>query len=225
MNYLVVTTKSWNVDNFLKLQTLDKKNNWFLITKKEQLTLKKIKRINPRYIFFPHWSWIIPGEVFKNYECVVFHMTDLPYGRGGSPLQNLLVRNFKKTKITALRVVEALDAGDVYLKKNLILSGTAEEIFKKASGIVYQSIQEIVRRNPTPKPQFGKVVTFTRRKPEEGDITQLNKLVDVYNYIRMLTAEGYPRAFLEKNKIRLEFEYPKYKKKYIEARVIIKILE
>ncbi len=26
------------------------------------------------------------------FECVCFHMTDVPYGRGGSPLQNLIIR-------------------------------------------------------------------------------------------------------------------------------------
>jgi len=36
--------------------------------------------------------WIILKEIFENYEIILFHMTDLPYGRGGSPLQNLIVR-------------------------------------------------------------------------------------------------------------------------------------
>ena len=29
-------------------------------------------------------------------------MTDLPYGRGGSPLQNLIIRGFESTKISAI---------------------------------------------------------------------------------------------------------------------------
>ena len=32
-------------------------------------------------------------EIHENYKCIIFHMTDLPFGRGGSPLQNLISRN------------------------------------------------------------------------------------------------------------------------------------
>lgn len=32
-----------------------------------------------------------------------FHMTNFPYGRGGSPLQNLMKRGHHTTTITALR--------------------------------------------------------------------------------------------------------------------------
>ena len=50
-------------------------------------------------------------------------MTDLPYGRGGSPLQNLIVRGWKETKVLALKVVEELDAGPIYYKKRLAYMG------------------------------------------------------------------------------------------------------
>ena len=46
-------------------------------------------------------------------------MTDLPYGRGGSPLQNLIVRGHKHTMISAIKCVKELDAGPIYLKKPL----------------------------------------------------------------------------------------------------------
>ena len=44
-------------------------------------------------------------------------MTDLPFGRGGSPLQNLIVRGYKSTKLTAIKVQSGIDTGDIYLKK------------------------------------------------------------------------------------------------------------
>ncbi len=51
---------------------------------------------------------------FFNFNCVVFHMTDLPFGRGGSPLQNLISRGIYKTKISAIKVVKEIDAGPIY---------------------------------------------------------------------------------------------------------------
>jgi len=38
-------------------------------------------------------------------------MTDLSYGRGGSPLQNLIVRGYKDTMISALWIEKELDSG------------------------------------------------------------------------------------------------------------------
>lgn len=102
-----------------------------LITVREGLSTQTLKQVNPEYVFFLHWSSIIPKEIWSNYKCIVFHMTDLPYGRGGSPLQNLIIRNHSETKISALLVDEGLDTGKIFLKRGLSLYGTAEEIFFK----------------------------------------------------------------------------------------------
>lgn len=206
MNYVVATIKSWNIKNFELLKEKDKENNWYLITDKKDFNLENLEKIKPRYVFIPHWSWIIPKIIFENYECVVFHMTDLPYGRGGSPLQNLIVRGHKKTKISAIKVVNDLDAGPVYFKKDLDLSGSATDIFKRASLIIFDGIRNMVENNILPLPQSGDVIKFERRKSLDGDISSINDINKVYDYIRMLDAEGYPRAFLEKDNIRLEFD-------------------
>ena len=224
-NYLVVTIKSWNIANFNKLKAQDKKNKWFLITAKEDLTPEKIKEINPKYIFFPHWSWIIPKNIYENFNCIVFHMTDLPYGRGGSPLQNLIVRGHKDTKISAIKVVGQLDAGDIYLKKDLKLEGSAQKIFQRASLIIFKMMKFIVKTNPQPTAQTGKVVSFDRRKPDEGDISKLKELGKIYDYIRMLDGEGYPPAFLQLNDVRLEFDKAQLKDGEVIASVKIKIVK
>ena len=90
------------------------------ISCKKDFTIENLNKLSPSYIFFPHWAYIIPKEIFSNYQCIVFHMTDLPYGRGGSPLQNLILAGKKKTKISAIDVVEEIDAGDIFLKKDCL---------------------------------------------------------------------------------------------------------
>ena len=143
MACVLATSKRWNE---VMMKRLEEKTatDFYLITKKEELTLDRLKQINPRYIFFPHWSHIIPKEVFEAFECVIFHMTDLPYGRGGSPLQNLVERGHKETKISALRCIAELDAGPVYLKRPLSLEGTAFEILLRAADIIESMIEEIL---------------------------------------------------------------------------------
>jgi methionyl-tRNA formyltransferase len=76
--------------------------------------------------------------------CVVFHMTDVPFGRGGSPLQNLIARGIYETRLSALRCEAEVDAGTVYLKRSLSLHGLGEEIFMRAADAMAPMISEIV---------------------------------------------------------------------------------
>lgn len=175
------------------------------ISSKAGLVANNLKKIDPRIIFFPHWSNNIPAEIYRDYECIIFHMTDLPYGRGGSPLQNLIVRGHKETMISALRCVAELDAGPIYIKKPLSLSGSANEIFSRTDALIEDMIVEILKSHPEPMPQNGEPVVFKRRKPEEGDWSKAKTLSEVYDYIRMLDAEGYPPAYIHSGVFKVEF--------------------
>ncbi len=171
----------------------------------EELEALALEGLNPRYIFFPHWSQKILPSIFENYEAVIFHMTDLPYGRGGSPLQNLIARGQKTTVICAVRCVNEIDAGPIYMKRPLCLHGRAEEIFIRASHIIEDMIVEIVETEPQPIPQQGNPVYFSRRKPDQGNLRGLQTLEQVYDWIRMLDAPGYPPAFLDVGPFRIHF--------------------
>lgn len=204
INYLVVGRQPWNRRVFDEaLSTLP--GEWHFIDAPQQLTLKRIEALVPRYIFFLHWSWKVPDEIIDNYECVCFHMTDVPYGRGGSPLQNLIIRGHRQTKLTALRMSHDFDAGPVYLKEDLCLEGNAEEIYIRATYLSAQMIEHIIREQPEPVPQTGEPTVFKRRKPAESELPELNSLQALHDFIRMLDAEGYPRAFIEHQGFRYEF--------------------
>ena len=204
-NILIVSEKSWNKELVSYLQSTMPQYAFYLISQKEDFTVERIGSISPVKIFIPHWSYIIPSAIFERYECIVFHMTDLPYGRGGSPLQNLIVRGLTATKLSALRVEVGLDTGPVYLKMDLSLSGTAEEIFVRDNKLVGKMIVEIIQNNLQPVPQEGDPVVFKRRKPEQSDMSGLEKLEEIFDYIRMLDADGYPHAYIEKGEFRYEF--------------------
>jgi methionyl-tRNA formyltransferase len=191
------------------------------IRSSQDLSYDALRALEPRYIFFPHWSQRIPEEIYNRFECVIFHMTDVPFGRGGSPLQNLIVRGITKTKLTALRCAEAMDAGPVYMKRDLSLEGRAEEVLTRAGIVTGEMIKAIVAEHPEPAKQDGEVVTFSRRRPEDGNIASLANLTQLYDYIRMLDADGYPPAFLETEYFRLEFSYADLQPDQVEARVRI----
>ncbi|MBO5093107.1 MAG: GNAT family N-acetyltransferase [Lachnospiraceae bacterium] len=218
---VICTQKSWNVANAEKLKNLYRnKYDITVITEKEKLTPAVLSQYEPKFIFIPHWSYIIPEEVFSRWTCVVFHMTDLPFGRGGSPLQNLIVRGFTHTKISAIRVDKGLDTGDIYGKEDLELSGTADEILRRASEIIFtKMIPYLLEHDPQPTPQSGEAVTFRRRKPEDGRLLAEMDEKTIYDYIRMLDGEGYPNAFVELGDYVLRFREAAYEGGSVTAKV------
>jgi methionyl-tRNA formyltransferase len=203
-SYIVATIKPWNI-NAVEEKIKALPGDWHLITGKDDLTEELISRVKPRYIFFPHWSWIVPPGILEATDCVCFHMTDVPYGRGGSPLQNLIVRGYAETVISALRMTDILDGGPVYLKTPLNLGGSAQEIFERAAATISDMIARIAAEEPSPVPQSGEVIKFARRHPEQSLLPESGSLQQLYDHIRMLDAETYPHSFIQHGDFRLEF--------------------
>jgi len=204
MRILIVSNKEWHRKYINEIQARTGAEVIY-IDDKLAVNKEKIEEIAPDWVFFPHWSYIIPAEVYESFSCVIFHMTDLPFGRGGSPLQNLIARGIYETKLSAIRCVKELDAGDVYKKVPLSLWGTAEEIYMRSAELIKEIIIEMVQNPSVPVPQQGTPVVFRRRKPEDGNLETCDNLQQIFDYIRMLDAEGYPNAFWETDKMRLEF--------------------
>ena len=88
MKAIIITKKIWDKKNFINLN-----KEIFLFNK---INYIKIKKIKPDVIFFIHWSKKIKKYIFDKYLCIQFHCSDLPKGRGGSPVQNQILLNKKK---------------------------------------------------------------------------------------------------------------------------------
>lgn len=171
------------------------RGRWLWVSDSEELAAA-VDGGRPDYIFFAHWNWIVDDVILSAAECICFHMTDVPYGRGGSPLQNLIVRGHTETKLTALKMTPELDAGPVYSKHDLSLSGSASDILGRCADLVGEAVEDIIRRRPAPVPQQGKPEIFKRRKPEQSELPPEASLPAYYDHIRMLDATGYPPAYI-----------------------------
>ena len=225
-NYnILVTIKPWNIDFFNK--NLNKLyGNWILITKPSNLTTQKLKTINIKNIYFVHWSKMVPKKIYEKYNCISFHMTDLPYGKGGSPLQNLILRKKKITKISAFKMDNNIDGGPIYLKKKLNLSGTAHEIFKRATKVTLGMIKQIESNKFIPKPQRKSKISFKRlaRKDNLLNLNRIQNLDELYDKIRMVDAPDYPDAYMETKNFILNFSNVKKIKKnlYSSVKIVLK---
>ena len=201
--YVVVGSHDWT-DQIFDEVICFYPGTWTYISDPAVLTLETLSKIQPNLVFFLHWSLKVPSNITSSFECVGFHMTDLPYGRGGTPLQNLILRGHQNTKLSAFKLVDEMDAGPIYLKTDLSLEGSAEEIYFRTSYAAADMIRRLIEEKCTPKPQVGTPTIFNRQTAEQSRLSAVSTLNDLYDFVRMLDAPGYPHAFLEHGPYRFE---------------------
>jgi len=211
-----------NNQSLFSVNSTKNKGEWHYVQSPENL-INFLSSNKPKYIFFIHWRWIVPSSIVKNYNCVCFHMTDLPYGRGGSPLQNLIIRGHKNTVLTAFKMNEGIDSGPIYLKMPLSLFGKAEDIYKRAAELSWKMISKIIEGNIDTKEQVGDTIVFQRRQPYESELPKLDSIEKIYDFIRMLDAPDYPNAFIETENYKFFFNEAKIVEGELKANVTISL--
>lgn len=217
MKILIATIKKCHIEKAKSLDYMYKELQ--IITKKDYL-LKTLVDFRPDYVFFIHWSWFIPKEVYENFNCILFHCTDLPYGRGGSPIQNQILDNINHTKISAIKIIKNYDSGPIYLKENLCLNGTCDEILIRISNIIFNKmIPKIINEQLKPVDQVGEVTSYTRNY--NNRIEKEFNLNKIFDFIRMLDGEGYPKAYIKFGEYKIEFSRASLKNDHIIADVKI----
>ena len=176
-----------------------------IIKHKKDLTKDFLDSISPDYIFFVHWSFIVPSEIYSNFECIVFHTAPLPYGRGGTPIQNLILERFKTAPVCALRMIGELDSGPIYEKREISLDGSLSDIFSRLNYAINILIRNISRGNIVPSEQVGKPHVFKKLTKENNELPSNISLLQLYDRIRMLDHEDYPNPFLISGDLKFEF--------------------
>ena len=85
-------------------------------------------------------------------------------------------------------------------------------------------IKILIKKKIVPKKQIGKVFKFKRIKKNQSEIKIERNINEIFDKIRMLSAEEYPNAYIKKNNFKIFFSKPKKKKNFISCNAkILKI--
>ena len=194
---------AWS-NNLFKSLVSDTDVTWLRVT--NSLNLEEVIDINPDWIFFFHWSNIVSKDVWQRFQCVTIHTSNLPDGRGGSPIQNQIIKGVKSSRVNALQMSRKVDSGPVYCSLPVTLQGSLTDIWMIISEQAKHLIQKCINENPTPTPQDLSTTTITkRRKTSEIPFSDLQNLFKLYDYIRMLDAEDYPKSKFSIGNFLIEF--------------------
>ena len=222
-NIIIANSKSW----FELHDTSDQLEgfNFFHVQNQRSLEIAA-EQLSPAFIFAPHWNERIPMELINRVTTVIFHTAPLPFGRGGSPIQNLLKLGYKESPVNALLAAQDLDAGPILCSKNVSLEGNLDDIFSRLNVSVNSLIRQILIDRPEPSEQVGEVTIFRRRRPEDSELNLAKiNLEQLYDQIRMVDGLDYPRAYLDVDKYRLVFANAHIEDSRVVAQVSFEKLE
>tara|TARA_Y100001968_G_C19446890_1_gene765887 strand:+ start:4447 stop:5127 length:681 start_codon:yes stop_codon:yes gene_type:complete len=207
------------IEEVLKSKNLINKSS-ILIKDKNELTLEFLEEINPDFLMFPHWSYKVDSEIVKNFKCICFHASPLPYGRGGSPIQNMIIRGHRETELCCLLMVENFDAGPVYLRNKISLEGNLDEILNRVYEAIAFQMKKLITNDLVPIEQVGEVVNFKRITDNQINFSEA--IDKIYDKIRMLDSDIYPSAFIQLDNYKIEFNKAKLTDQNLQANVVIR---
>ena len=216
MNLIISKKNAWSKELFERVSVRSDEFTWLT-----ECSASILENYTINYIFFFHWSEIVPAEIFNKYKCVVIHTANLPHGRGGSPLQNQIMDGLLNSRVNLLQMTSVLDGGPVYCSQGITLQGNLTDIWMGIAATAAELILKCVDENPTPKEQEGTPVIYKRKTNNEIQFDETRGISYVYDQIRMLDADGYPSAYLEINGYRFEFSRAKIDNEEIIADVKI----
>lgn len=200
MKVLCVGYREWALQIYNNLKKI-KKLNVIIHNQKKNLE-STIKKEQPNIILFYGWSWIIKDSIIRQYNCFMLHPSPLPKYRGGSPIQNQIIRGENISAVTIFKMNDILDGGDIYYQHKISLKGTLNDILKRI--ILYGTkgtVKLLTSKKIKIKKQDNKIASFfKRRKPDQSEITikELRSASSayLYNKIRMLD-DPYPNAYIK----------------------------
>ena len=201
MRIVICSSKSWfNLDPSIAETHVVKH-----IQSKDELSIEALDQFKPDLVFFPHWNWIVSHEIFESYTCIVFHTAPLPFGRGGSPIQNLIKCGYEKSPVCALAMLECIDSGPIYDQIDISLKGSLSKILGRLNDVVNVLMLRLIDHLPKPKLQTGNVHVFRRLSFEDNQINSESYIENFYDSIRMLDDPSYPSAYLNLENVCIEF--------------------
>lgn len=211
--YIAVVAKfPWYLDD-AKSALSDKNLNVELFETLYELESYIVKNPTLDYIFFPHFSSMIHKDIYSKYRCIGFHTGDLPRDKGGSPIQNKILKMEYATTVSAFEITEEVDSGPIYAQCPIDLSeGTIEEILRKISLTTSSLMRKIIEGNLKPHAQIG-VPTYHQRLTPADSIIPLDIMSarNLYDRIRMVDGLDYPKAYLEWGKFKVILSNAQFK--------------
>jgi len=148
----------------------------------------------------------------RNCSNIVVHASDLPKGKGFSPLQWQILEGKKTITLTLFEAIKELDAGPYYFKEKVRFKGTEmlEELHSLlGEKIIHMCIDYVANYGKIkPKKQRGQHTFYRKRTSSDDELDITKTLKYHFNHFRIADNNKYPLYFRYKNKKFIVKIYP-----------------
>lgn len=150
--------------------------------------------------FFLSCHRIAPPDILaRNRHNLAIHASNLPAGRGWSPLTWQILAGENRIPLCLFEATEEVDAGPVYYREYLEFRG--DELIDEMRVCLAEKSIELCQRflsAPTPPVgtlQAGEPAYWARRRPEDSRLDPDKTLAEQFNLLRTVDNQHYPAFF------------------------------
>lgn len=168
-------TKKFVLQNYFDTEILQPK------TLKDNAVINYLRSLKPDFIIVAAYGKILPKEILDIAPCINLHASILPKYRGASPIQSMLLNNDQIFGITAMKMSQGLDDGDMLAFSMCKNSGeNAAELFEKLSKMAANLCVKVIKNydNIMPLKQFDAISSHCGKIKKSDGIINFNENVN-----------------------------------------------
>lgn len=143
---------------------------------------------------------ITPAEVLaRNRRNLIVHASDLPKGRGFSPLTYQIIEGLNRIPVCLLEAAEPVDSGPVVYREWIDYGGyeLIGELREKLGDMTVELCRRFMGEvvPPDGRHQQGEVTTYRRRRPADSALDPNRTITEQFNILRTVDNDRYPAYF------------------------------
>lgn len=176
---------------------------------KKDAIYKEILTLNPDIIIVAAYGQILPKNILEICPCINLHASILPKYRGASPIQSAILNDDKISGVTAMKMGEKLDDGDMLGFSFLDISRfKSDEVFKQMEELASNLTVKILKNlnNIENFSQFDALSSkCSKIKKDDGLIKFSDDAKEVFQKFKAFYP--WPGIFLENGTKLLDIEF------------------
>jgi methionyl-tRNA formyltransferase len=151
--------------------------------------------------YLSYHSVVPPAALALGVNNVVVHGSDLPHGRGWSPLTWQILEGRDEISLTLFEATGSVDAGPIYFKEKVEFDGTElleelrEIIGERSISLCETFIDQYPQIINDRREQVGSATYYRRRTPEDSRIDINLSIMQQINLFRVADNDRYPVFF------------------------------
>ena len=201
----------------MKIQILINNNSWAQKYRKD--LKKKLRKFSKKIFITNNHKKLISNYdvniIFSYFKIVekflqrskfnlIPHESDLPKGRGMSPLSWQLLENKSLITFSLLEASQKMDAGKVYFKKKIVVK--KDILFDEIKHLQYINNIELIikflnyfhkyKKAPKSKLQSGEPTFYRLRQKKDSKLNISKSIKSQFNLMRISDFKNYPSFFI-----------------------------